>query len=55
MTPLYVRQDAIDALHKESEFWVQASRFMLEHGFWVLIDEHKPQVMVQNQPTARSA
>ncbi len=36
--PLYVTQAAIDALCKESQFWVLASEFMLGHGLWKKID-----------------
>lgn len=32
--PLFVTQDAINALHKESPFWCVASEFMLKQGLW---------------------
>jgi hypothetical protein len=37
--PILVTQDAIDALHKESQFWCMASEFMLESGLWKVKEE----------------
>lgn len=37
--PLYVTQDAIESLQKESPFWVMASEYMLQHGLWKKIEK----------------
>ena len=36
--PLFVTQDAIDALHKESSFWCVASEYMLQRGLWKKVE-----------------